>query len=260
MKQSSKDRVYTDQSVASWPEYKIQDVICDCMSVKRKEIIPLVGKVSGIDDLVSCSGAGSVCTGCHPLLQELMGDKVWTPVEIVSIEQVSSVAKSFKLKSLDEPFKAADSPGPLNTGHEALACNECHEEADGSIRQQIQANLNYLLGAREKHVAFNYESPTNTDCLACHQRENDNHPIYRFNEPRFREAREALSPQHCVSCHQEHKGVRVTSAPDNCKHCHEELIVKEDPLDVSHQQLVDEKRWDTCLQCHDFHGGHVQTC
>lgn len=153
-------------------------------------------------------------------------------------------------------FQHFSSPGPLNTGHETLACNECHEEAEGSIRQQIQANLNYLLGAREKHVAFNYESPTNTDCLACHQRENDNHPIYRFNEPRFREAREALSPQHCVSCHQEHKGVRVTSAPDNCKHCHEELIVKEDPLDVSHQQLVDEKRWDTCLQCHDFHGNH----
>ena len=157
--------------------------------------------------------------------------------------------------NLDQ-FQSYSSPGQLNTGHEALACNECHEPADGTLRQQTQANVNYLIGKRESHVAFNYKTPNNKDCLDCHNRENDNHPIYRFNEPRFLEVREAISPQHCDSCHKEHSGVRVTSNPDNCQHCHSEIIVKEDPLDISHETLVKDKKWDTCLQCHDFHGNH----
>lgn len=153
-------------------------------------------------------------------------------------------------------FQTIRSPGVLNTGHEALECKECHENAGGSIRQQIQANLNYLLGARSSQVTFNYESPDNHDCLACHTRDNDNHPIYRFNEPRFQEVREKIQPQYCNSCHKEHSGVRVTSNPENCKQCHDETIVKEDPLDISHEILVKQNKWDTCLQCHDFHGNH----
>jgi hypothetical protein len=39
-------------------------------------------------------------------------------------------------------------------------------------------------------------------------------------------------------------------------HCHSDLTVKNDPLDISHEQLIAEEQWDTCLQCHDFHGNH----
>jgi hypothetical protein len=148
-------------------------------------------------------------------------------------------------------------PGDFNTGHKNLACIECHESADGSIRQQIQANLSYLLGQNKKLTAFNFSPPNNKDCLACHEREDDKHPVYRFNEPRFLEARNAIQPQYCVSCHKEHTGVRVSSKPNNCKYCHEEIEVKDDPLDISHEDLIKLKDWDTCLTCHDFHGNHI---
>jgi len=148
-------------------------------------------------------------------------------------------------------------PGEFNTGHEKLECKECHESADGSVRQQIQANMSYLFGQRTTLAAFNFAFPDNKDCLACHEREDDKHPVYRFNEPRFLEARKAIQPQYCVSCHKEHTGVRVTSSPENCQYCHEEIEVKDDPLDISHADLIKLKDWDTCLTCHDFHGNHV---
>jgi nitrate/TMAO reductase-like tetraheme cytochrome c subunit len=106
-------------------------------------------------------------------------------------------------------------------------------------------------------ASFNFKFPDNKDCLACHEREDDRHPVYRFNEPRFIEARQAIQPQFCVSCHKEHTGVRVSSDPENCKFCHQKLKMKEDPLDISHFDLIKLKNWDTCLACHDFHGDHV---
>lgn len=148
-------------------------------------------------------------------------------------------------------------PGAFNTGHENLKCEECHEPSDGSIRQQIQANLSYLLNNRSEVAAFNFTFPDNKDCLACHEREDDKHPVYRFNEPRFLEARKAFQPQYCVSCHKEHNGVRVTSDPENCQYCHEEIEIKDEVLDISHTDLIKLKDWDTCLSCHDFHGNHI---
>lgn len=154
-------------------------------------------------------------------------------------------------------FHHLRAPGEFNTGHEGLACIECHESADGTLRQQIQANISYLFGQRSQVAGFNFRVPNNKDCLACHEREDDSHPVYRFNEPRFLEAREAIKPQYCVSCHQEHKGVRVTSSPENCQYCHAEIEVKNDPLDISHADLSALQDWDTCMGCHDFHGNHV---
>lgn len=153
-------------------------------------------------------------------------------------------------------FQHLRTPGHNNTGHETLVCIECHEESKGSIRQQIQANLSYLIGTRPDVVTFNFSTPDNYDCLACHDRDNDNHPIYRFNEPRFLEARKAIQPQLCQSCHIEHSGVRVTSSPENCELCHQELNVKDDPLETTHLELIKDEQWDSCLRCHDFHGNH----
>ncbi len=146
----------------------------------------------------------------------------------------------------------------MNTGHDKLACTTCHRDAPGSFRQQIQANLRYVFGRREASVSFGRLLVGNTDCMACHERPNDRHPVYRFLEPRFSQAREKLRPHQCVSCHAEHQGRRVTLAEIGyCVNCHKDTRLKKDPIDVSHADLIAGKQWDSCLGCHDFHGNHI---
>lgn len=148
--------------------------------------------------------------------------------------------------------------GPMNTGHEDFRCESCHLPAPGSARQQLQANARYLLGWRASPADFGRADVEDEICLDCHDRPDDRHPIYRFLEPRFAEARQALSPQHCESCHREHQGARVTLDDIGyCVNCHEDTQLRRDPLDVSHERLIAEERWQTCLGCHDFHGNHV---
>ena len=144
-----------------------------------------------------------------------------------------------------------------NTGHENLECTDCHTIAPGTPRQQIQTNTKAFLGFRETGVDFGHHDVTNENCLACHDRPNDNHPVYRFNEPRFVEARQAIQPQLCESCHLEHQGRRVTIDTTFCVHCHTDLDLTDDPIDVPHVELVANEDWTSCLGCHDFHGNHV---
>lgn len=149
------------------------------------------------------------------------------------------------------------SPGTINTGHENLLCEDCHALSEGSLRQKIQANLRYLLGERKNSIALGYNSVISDRCLECHDRPNDRHPIYRFFEPRFKKARDTIGAHQCNSCHNEHRGVRVSSPMDFCKVCHDNLSLKKDPLATPHKILVKNNRWTTCLGCHDFHGNHL---
>lgn len=168
---------------------------------------------------------------------------------------VSLVGLSMLLLPVYDKFH---SRGPMNSGHEQLKCESCHQNAPGSLRQQIQANLRYTLGLREHLADFSHQDVSNENCLGCHERPNDRHPVYRFLEPRFLKARANLSPQFCVSCHTEHKGQRVTRTEiDYCVNCHEKTRLRKDPLDVPHDRLIALKRWDSCLGCHDFHGNHI---
>lgn len=149
--------------------------------------------------------------------------------------------------------------GPANTGHEDLQCVDCHTKAPGSLFQQVQANFMVLIGSRVNEVDFGHEDVDTKKCQGCHDRPNDRHPVYRFEETRFAEATEKLDARECETCHQEHKGMRVTLPVDQatyCMNCHEDLKVNDDPLDISHEQLIKEEKWATCLQCHDFHGNH----
>jgi len=145
----------------------------------------------------------------------------------------------------------------MNTGHESLTCESCHLPARGSLRQQLQGNVRYLFGLGDELVDFGLVDVSNADCLACHERPNDRHPVFRFEEPRFAEARRELAPHQCNSCHREHSGKRVTVEADYCSQCHADLAMEKDPLDVSHAELVAAERWSTCLGCHSFHGNHV---
>ncbi len=147
-------------------------------------------------------------------------------------------------------------PGPMNADHDAIACEGCHVAAPGSVRQQLQTAARDALGFEAGTVDVGYRAVTSDRCTACHERE-DRHPIGRFLEPRFAEARAAIAPERCTSCHREHSGARVTVDDGGfCRHCHGELAMREDPLDISHRQLVADGRWETCLGCHDYHGNH----
>lgn len=149
------------------------------------------------------------------------------------------------------------SKGPVNTGHEELECSACHSNAKGNVFQQIQANIMFMAGMRGTEADFGKMNVDNTKCLSCHDRPNDRHPGHRFLEPRFEEARIKIAPQQCESCHKEHNGVRLTITNTGyCINCHEDLKVKKDPLEISHEQLIKQGQWTTCLQCHDFHGNH----
>ena len=148
--------------------------------------------------------------------------------------------------------------GEANTGHETLRCSDCHSAAVGTLRQQVQAKAHYWLGMRHDDIAFGRGVVDNARCDHCHARQQDAHPAYRFLEPRFLEARAAISPHLCVSCHREHTGARVTMPATACEHCHKDLNLERDPLDVSHKALIAAKNWLSCLGCHDFHNNHQQ--
>jgi hypothetical protein len=109
---------------------------------------------------------------------------------------------------------------------------------------------------RSVDATFGHMPVGNDQCTGCHARDQDAHPVHRFLEPRFSEARAVLGADSCVSCHREHKGARVTMAVEACATCHQTLDLKRDPLDVPHKELVARKEWTSCLGCHDFHGNH----
>ena len=148
------------------------------------------------------------------------------------------------------------SSGPMTPGHENLRCSSCHVASAGTVRQQVQAKLGHLVGTRTHDVQFGYLPVASNTCLACHERPNERHPIHRFNEPRFREAVSRIDARSCLTCHREHQGSRVTTAPEFCVACHDGLRLKNDPLDVPHHELVARDAWNGCLGCHDFHGNH----
>jgi len=147
--------------------------------------------------------------------------------------------------------------GPMNTGHNELSCVVCHTDAKGNTIQQVQSNISYAVGVRKSSVDFGTKDVTSDNCLNCHDRPNDRHPIYRFEEPRFKDALKNVDATNCITCHSEHHGARVTIDTGNfCINCHQDLEVEDDPLDTEHKLLIAQGKWDTCLQCHDFHGNH----
>ena len=153
-------------------------------------------------------------------------------------------------------FKAL---GPMNTSHEELACNACHKEAPGSMRQQLGHNARSLLGMHPAEmVPVGFAPVDNAACLDCHNRPNDRHPVSRFMETRFAEQRATLGPHECNHCHGEHRDQRVAMVePGFCVNCHQDTEVMHDTAEPSHAELFEQGAWETCLQCHDFHGNHL---
>lgn len=150
--------------------------------------------------------------------------------------------------------------GPMNTGHEELSCQSCHTPVEGTAAQQVSSQVYHWLGLRETAIGFGSHDVDSQDCLGCHERPEDRHPVSRFLEPRFAEARQHIKAQHCITCHTEHQGKRVTlDTIGYCTHCHQDTELRNDPIYPTHGELVRSASWNTCLQCHDFHGNHKMT-
>jgi hypothetical protein len=147
-------------------------------------------------------------------------------------------------------------PGRMIPGHANISCGECHKPAPGTARQQVQANVDHWAGLRGKGAWFGNLPVAGAACASCHERKADTHPTYRFREPRFLDAVNRLDARDCLSCHAEHRDRRVLAKADQCELCHDKLIVKNDPLDVSHATLIAKADWPSCLGCHDYHGNH----
>jgi len=45
--------------------------------------------------------------------------------------------------------------------------------------------------------------------------------------------------------------------PGFCVNCHQDTEVMNDTAVPSHAELIEQDAWETCLQCHDFHGNHL---
>lgn len=148
-------------------------------------------------------------------------------------------------------------PGPATPGHEGMDCSQCHERAEGTMRQQLQASVQHVLGLRKTGADIGHRPVDDRACIECHDRPNDRHPTVRFREARFALARAERPVQRCTGCHLEHHGVRVTAPAVVCQTCHADLEVREDPVEPTHAALIAADDWTTCLQCHDFHGNHT---
>ena len=147
--------------------------------------------------------------------------------------------------------------GHPNVGHEQLKCVSCHVESSATARQTFQAKVKHAVGLRQTGAVMGMLPVTSATCIQCHANPDDTHATNRFLEPRFDQARADTGAQLCVSCHREHSGARVTVPTANyCVSCHQDMKIKNDKTSPTHELLVQQKRWNTCLQCHDYHGNH----
>ncbi len=226
--------------------------------VSRETIQQAISNGEDMGSLSRKLGCGTSCASCLPEIRSMFNQgqqSAWRHFRVPA-----SLAIVLVLLALLPPLERGRARGPANTGHSDLSCEACHWDAPGTMRQQIQANTRKLLGTRESWAPFVHQPVRNGVCKECHDRQGeDRHPSFRFRESRFEEARAAIAPQYCTSCHLEHQGGRLTRSGDYCTHCHQEFELEQDVLNPSHQQLADEERFDTCLQCHDFHGNHLYT-
>lgn len=191
-------------------------------------------------------------------------------VELFVLTRERSARRTFRFKAyvagaalavlpfalLTAPLEDARPHGHPNVGHEQLQCVQCHVQSPASTRQALQAKVRHALGWRQTGAQFGMQAVTSATCIQCHANPDDRHPSNRFLEPRFEQARAETGAQLCVSCHREHSAARVTVAPTYCVSCHQDLKVKDDKASPTHDFLVRNKRWESCLQCHDFHGNH----
>ena len=159
----------------------------------------------------------------------------------------------------DTPFSTM---GNTIRGHEQLHCADCHEESPGTVRQQIQAKIQFWLGNRGD-IAWQHSPINNKTCTDCHDQSDNVHASHLFLESKYEAQRAEFAPEQCVSCHQEHRNNRVNiQSMTFCSECHNDMQLETDslkpPSSPTHDELVQANDWSSCLGCHDYHGNHIR--
>ena len=240
--------------------------------ITRKDVAALVERFRG-SRFFLCGPQGYV-DFVHRALRQCKVEPARIHIELFALASTRAPARSFRYKAyvagialaaapmllLTQPLEPSRPHGHPNIGHERLQCVACHVASPGSMRQVFQAKVKHALGWRQTGAVLGMQPVTSATCVQCHANADDRHPTHRFLEPRFAEARAAIAPQVCVSCHREHSATRFTAANAGyCVNCHKDLQVKDDRTSPTHDFLVRTNQWATCLQCHDYHGNHKWT-
>lgn len=237
--------------------------------ITRRDVQEIAARHGGSKFYI-CGPAGYVEV-IHRALRRAGVDSSRIHVELFALSATRAPARTFRFKAYVAGAVLAFAPlalllpaaqevrphGHPNVGHEKLQCVACHAESPASTRQTLQAKAKHAIGWRQTGAVLGMQPVTNATCLQCHANPDDRHAPNRFLEPRFEAARAETGAQACVSCHREHSAARLTVAnPGYCASCHQDLKVKNDRASPTHDQLLANRQWNTCLQCHDYHGNH----
>ncbi len=83
------------------PQYN-NKFLCHCMQITRQQISKLIREgVDNIDELMTMTGAGSVCGGCRPDMLSLLGKNAWSMVEVIDVKELSQDIRCYRLKPYD---------------------------------------------------------------------------------------------------------------------------------------------------------------
>ena len=237
--------------------------------IRRKDVAALEARFRGSKFYI-CGPQGYV-DSVHRALRKAKVPPERIHVELFALSPNKAPVRSFRFKAYVAGALLAFAPlalllpaaqearphGHPNVGHEKLACVACHVESPASTRQAFQAKVKHAIGLRQTGAVLGMQPVTNATCIQCHANPDDQHAPNRFLEPRFDQARAETGAQQCTSCHREHAGTRLTIAnPGYCASCHQDLKVKDDRTSPTHDSLIGNRQWSTCLQCHDYHGNH----
>ena len=86
------------------------EIVCACKGVTRGEIAALVERCPNRMQIGDACGAGTVCGGCGPLLDEIAGQGSMVDAELVGAEALGSDVKRFRFRYFPD-LPVADAPG-----------------------------------------------------------------------------------------------------------------------------------------------------
>ena len=86
------------------------EVLCACKGVTRGEITALVGSCPNRAEIGRACGAGTVCGGCGPLIDEIAGQGSMVDAELIGVDTLGQGVKRFRFRYFPD-LPVVDEPG-----------------------------------------------------------------------------------------------------------------------------------------------------